>query len=136
MSLFQKRTTRHPRRSSHAVRRRSSSLSACCPAIRIDDQAVLEAGEIDDEGPEGMLAAELVTLEPPPAQSAPQATLRIGHGDPQLACFALGHDRENSTCAARPLTLPALMGRAPLPLGAGEGLIAIDAYANIRNHDV
>ena len=27
--------------------------------IRLDDQAVLEAGEIDDEAPEGMLTANL-----------------------------------------------------------------------------
>jgi len=95
-------------------------------AIRLDDQAVLEAGKIDDEGPEGMLTAELVALEPPPAQSAPQATLGVGHGDPQLACFALSHDRENSTYVARPLTLPALTGRAPpSPAGAGEGLSAV-----------
>ena len=90
--------------------------------IRLDDQAVLEAGEIDDEAPEGMLTAELVALKPPPAQSAPQATLGVGHGDPQLARFALGHDRENSTCAARPLTLPALTGRAPpSPAWRGRG---------------
>ena len=83
--------------------------------IRLDDQAVLEAREIDDEGSEGMLTAELVALEPPPAQYAPRATLGVGHGDPQLACFALGHERENSTCAARPLTLP-LLRNGPLPL--------------------
>ena len=92
-------------------------------AIRLDDQAVLEAGEIDDEGSEGMLTAELVALEPPPAQSAPQPTLGLGHGDPQLACIALGHDRENSTCAVRSLTLPALVGRAPpSPAWRGRGV--------------
>ena len=91
-------------------------------AIRLDDQAVHEAGEIDDEAPEGMLTAELEALKPPPAQSAPQATLGVRHGDPQLACFALGHDRENSTCAVRSLTLPALTGRAPpSPAWRGRG---------------
>ena len=61
------------------------------------------------------------------------ATRGVGHVDPQLACFALGHERENSTCAVRPLTLPLLRnGPLPLPLSAGEGLSAIGAPTNIR----
>jgi len=119
---------REPRRSAPII----VAVGMLSP-IRLDDQAVLEAGEIDDGGPEGMLTAELVALEPPPAQSAPQATLGVGHVDPQLACFALGHERENSTCAVRPLTLPLLRnGPLPLPLSAGEGLSAIGDSANIR----
>ena len=93
MSLFQKRTTRHPRRSSHGAAPIIVAVGMLSP-IRLDDQAVLEAREIDDEGSEGMLTAELVALEPPPAQSAPQATLGVGHVDPQLARVALGHARE------------------------------------------
>jgi hypothetical protein len=40
-------------------------------AIGLDDEAMLDASEIGDEGPERMLTAEFVMLQQPPAQRRP-----------------------------------------------------------------
>jgi len=93
---------------------------------------VLEAGEIDDEGPEGMLTAELVALEPPPAQGAPQATFRVRQAIRNSR--ALGSAMRERIARAPPAPSPSHpFGMGPsLSRKAGEGLSAIGASANIR----
>ncbi len=88
-------------------------------AIDLDDEAVGDAGEIEDEWTERMLPPELITFQTPSAQSRPQPTFGIGQGGSQLARLAIGHGGKDSS---KSLTLPKLrFGPLPLPQ-AGEGL--------------
>ena len=110
-------------------------LGCVLSPVQLDDEAVFEAHEIDDESPKRTLAAELEPRKLALAQAVPQHALRIG-GAPSSGS---GRDpwppsRQRITgvqCFGTPLT-PALSPRGegepnedigmnfPLPL-AGEG---------------
>jgi hypothetical protein len=48
-------------------------------AIRLDDQMMFGASEVDDKSGDRMLTTKLVSRQPPIAQREPQAPLGIGH---------------------------------------------------------
>ena len=52
--------------------------------IEFDDDTLRETGEIGEVRADGMLAAELVSVQPSRAQSMPKPQLGIGGGFPQL----------------------------------------------------
>ena len=54
-------------------------------AVELDDQARLDAGEIDDVRAHRMLAAELASAQAPVAQVEPDRTFGVGHLPPEVA---------------------------------------------------
>src|SRR5579885_2721769 len=79
-------------------------------AVGLDDEAMLDAGEVRDEGTERMLAAELVADEAAVPETGPEPALGVGHGGAQLPRSLVRHGNEPSTAAR---TLPALPSPHP-----------------------
>lgn len=59
-------------------------------AVRLDDEAALDTGEIDDERTDGALAPEFVSKQSPVAQHRPWTPFDIGHGLAEFACRGEG----------------------------------------------
>jgi hypothetical protein len=117
-SLFQNLIKRHPSLLSQAVRR--AVVVRMLAAIRLDDQAMACAGEIDDDVADRMLPPKPIAAQPAVAQRRPQAALGIRGILPQLSgtiARKLGH--------LKTLTrLRAALG-GTLSRNAGEGLISL-----------
>jgi hypothetical protein len=60
-------------------------------AIDLDDEALLQTHEIDDVGPDRMLAAEAMPADLPLAQLAPELPPGLAHCFPQTAGAVVGH---------------------------------------------
>ena len=88
-------------------------------AITLDNQAVFEAGEIDNIGADRNLTAPFHRLQPPVPQQAPQDSLRVCFVGAQFASTRLCAQRNRMVmcCHNR---LSRLWTHAPSPL-AGEG---------------
>ena len=48
-------------------------------AIRLDDESMPDANEVDDERTQGALAPKFVTSQTSAAESSPKATFGVGH---------------------------------------------------------
>ncbi len=84
------------------------------PAVQLDDEAVFETHEIDDEAAQGMLAAELEPGKLAVAQVAPKQTLRVGGPLTQVSGSIRGYHKRERITRGHPLT-PALS-----PAGRGR----------------
>ena len=60
-------------------------------AISLDDEPLLDAGEIGNKRADRMLATEFATSEPPCAQEIPEQPFRIGHVTAQIASHRVRH---------------------------------------------
>ena len=60
-------------------------------SIDLNDQAPIEADEVDGEAPQRMLAAKLETLELTLAHLRPQNALLLGRPTAQMACALVRH---------------------------------------------
>ncbi|MBP2299986.1 hypothetical protein J2850_002688 [Azospirillum picis] len=88
------------------------------PAIDLDDQHCLDAGEVRDKGMNGMLAPEVPSADLAAAQNAPEFAFRIGGNAAHSARagkLGLSGVRHGAAASAPSLTLPRF---------AGEGISA------------
>ena len=68
--------------------------------IRLDDQSMVEADEIDDEGSDWMLSSELEPRQLPAAQRRPEPTLGIGGSSPESSRELVLHGPQPIKCSA------------------------------------
>ncbi len=98
------------------------SLGRVLPAIQLDDEAVFETHEIDDEVAQRVLAAELESGKLAIAQVAPKQALRVGGPLAQVSGAIRGYHERERIISGSPLT-PALSpvgrGRTNCPSPAG-----------------
>ena len=102
------------------------SVLAVLASIRLNDEAVLGAGEVDDERADRVLPPEPVADEASSAQVSPQTDFGIRRTTAQVAGKLLWHGAHDSASVAgdrtRGNTLTRLAALATLSRGAGEGL--------------
>jgi hypothetical protein len=91
--------------------------------VGFDDEPVLGAGEVGDEGADRMLSSEPIAGEPACTKVRPEADLGIRRGAPEIARELDRHGPHCSTSVDRNCgeTLTRLATLATLSRGAGEG---------------
>src|SRR5207302_3796264 len=95
-------------------------------AIGLDDEAMLDAGEVHDDAPKGMLAAKLVGRDPSALQAGPEPAPGIRHGEAQGARLSARHGGGAQHRQTLTLPCPFRAWAPPSPAQAwARGLLAL-----------
>lgn len=90
----------------HLAPRIRLNLQSMVAAIKLNDQPSIETDKIDDVRSDGLLPAELESIQPAVAQLVPKPRFHLGHLAAQPASIILqGHLRSFSSAALLPLPL-------------------------------